>query len=348
MQGITLPIEPKAAVGTILKNLSNKRLRDVVERRFGLRGKKMTLDTIGKTYGITRERVRQIENSALKHLTKPETLSYLEPVYKEILAHLERHGGVVEEAAFFNSLARQNQHPHVELLLTLHKNISLAPETDSYKNRWFFERENLNRSEKVLHAVVQKIDAQKILLSQEALHAIVSETYATLVNVKPAKEIVESYVELSKLVKENPYHEYGLISWPTVRPKSIRDKAYAVLVREGKPLHFQAIAVTIDKSGYRGKKKAHPQTVHNELIKDATRFVLVGRGLYGLKDWGYEPGTVKDVIQAVLKQEQKPMTKEMIIEAVKNRRFVKENTILLNLQNKNYFKKQGDGMYFLA
>lgn len=43
--------------------------RSVVEMRFGLNGEDpMTLDRIGKKFGITRERVRQIENQAIKRL----------------------------------------------------------------------------------------------------------------------------------------------------------------------------------------------------------------------------------------------------------------------------------------
>jgi len=44
------------------------RERDVIERRFGLRGLPETLDDIGRCYGVTRERIRQIEAMALRNL----------------------------------------------------------------------------------------------------------------------------------------------------------------------------------------------------------------------------------------------------------------------------------------
>jgi len=56
------------------------RLRDVLERRFGLAGRNpQTLEHIGKELGITRERVRQLETRALKELrqTAPELSLYL-------------------------------------------------------------------------------------------------------------------------------------------------------------------------------------------------------------------------------------------------------------------------------
>ncbi|MBI4159900.1 winged helix-turn-helix domain-containing protein, partial [Candidatus Wolfebacteria bacterium] len=145
----------------------------------------------------------------------------------------------------------------------------------------------------------------------------------------------------SKLIKQNPYGEFGLVSWPTIRPRGIKDRAFAVLDRAAKPMHFREVAAAISKSGW-SSKKAHPQTVHNELIKDP-RFVLVGRGLYALANWGYESGTVSDVISSLLKSSKRPLSKEAIVESVLKSRFVKPNTVLLNLQNKTLFRKVAEG-----
>jgi len=48
----------------LLKNLPSRN-RDVLAKRFGLNGSKSTLEAIGKHYGISRERVRQIEEDSL-------------------------------------------------------------------------------------------------------------------------------------------------------------------------------------------------------------------------------------------------------------------------------------------
>ncbi len=46
-----------------------ERERQVIELRFGLHGgQPRTLDEVGRTFGVTRERIRQIENSTLKTL----------------------------------------------------------------------------------------------------------------------------------------------------------------------------------------------------------------------------------------------------------------------------------------
>jgi len=81
--------------------------------------------------------------------------------------------------------------------------------------------------------------------------------------------------------------------------------------------------------------------VHNELIR-SNEFVLVGRGLYALKDWGYEPGTVKEVIARILKEaNNQSLTEEEITSAVLKQRMVKESTIFSSLQDKNLFEKDG-------
>ena len=95
------------------------------------------------------------------------------------------------------------------------------------------------------------------------------------------------------------------------------------------------------------RKAVLPQTVHNELIKDP-RFVLVGRGTYALQDWGYKPGTVKDVIREILHDNGGTMTREAIVQKTLDQRRVKESTILLNLQDKKYFFRKGEGYYCIG
>ena len=125
--------------------------------------------------------------------------------------------------------------------------------------------------------------------------------------------------------------------------RGVRDYAFLVLRRHKRPMHFREIA---DQIRTMFKRNAHVATTHNELIKDP-RFVLVGRGLYALKAWGFSQGAVRDVIREVLKKSG-PLTKDELIKKVLERRFVKENTIAVNLQNQSYFKRGKDGTYTLA
>jgi len=147
----------------------------------------------------------------------------------------------------------------------------------------------------------------------------------------------------SKNIGKNPLGEWGRMTAPAIRTKGIRDYAYLAIKRKGAPMHFSEVAETI---GTVFSKKAHVATTHNELIKDPS-FVLVGRGLYALTEWGYTPGVVRDVIRDVLKAEG-PLKKDEVIKHVKKARFVKDNTILVNLNDSRYFKRMKDGRYSAA
>ena len=113
--------------------------------------------------------------------------------------------------------------------------------------------------------------------------------------------------------------------------------------KHGTPLHFREVADAISKTF---DKRTHYATTHNELIKDP-RFVLVGRGMYALAEWGYKKGTAREVISDILKKEG-PLSKEGVITRVMKERYFKKNTILVNLVNPKYFKKNKNGLYTLA
>lgn len=70
----------------ILKSLSilNERERDIIIKHFGLNNETaLTLEEIGKSYGITRERVRQIESAAIRKLKSDDVRELLESYYQD-------------------------------------------------------------------------------------------------------------------------------------------------------------------------------------------------------------------------------------------------------------------------
>ena len=338
---------PQEATKAILKNLPSRRMRDVIEKRFGLRGgNARTLQAIGKEYKITRERVRQIEYDALKQLRKEERVSDVASVMQAINNHLVHHGGVMAEHQLLASLCENRYYPHVGLLLDIGSSFYRVAETDDFHQRWAANKDHAVSGEKILTAVVKELEEGKRSVSADELYSSISRAAKEVHGDVPQQHVVEAILSISKAIDKNPYGEFGLSWWSSINPSGVKDKAYVAIAKAGKPLHFREVAEAINKAGW-SKKKAHPQTVHNELIKD-NRFVLVGRGLYALKEWGYEPGAVRDVIVSVLKDADTPLTKDEIVVAATKKRLVKVPTILLNLQNKKLFKRLGDGTYMLA
>ncbi len=225
--------------------------------------------------------------------------------------------------------------------LNLHPNIEKIPESNELHTSWAEGKSRALLVKKSLEALVKRIKKENRVVDKKTLIEWLSEI---MPEVKD-KKILESYLSLSKEIVSNVFGDYGLRHWPEISTKGVKDKAYLVLKKHGSPLHFREVVDKIN-THFSEQKSAHPQTVHNELIK-GKEFVLVGRGTYALSEWGYKPGTVLEVIKRVLESSKEPLSKEEIVEAVLKERNVKPTTVILNLQNNPIFKRMDDGRYTL-
>jgi DNA-directed RNA polymerase delta subunit len=337
----TLGFKPKQSVKRLLTALQ-ERSRDVITKRYGLgtNPEQMTLDAIGKTYGITRERVRQIENHALGIIRKSKSYIEEKPVFDEIENIIHSLGGIVVEQDLLDFVAKDaSTQSQLNFLLVVGHPFNKIKEDEDFKHRWFIDDNLAEKIHSSLKKLYENLKDNDLISEQEMIKTFlgyiegVSEQYRT-------EEIAKRWLSISKKVSKNPLGEWGKSESSNVNTKGMRDYAYLVIRKHGSPIHFREVAKAITTVF---SKKAHVATTHNELIKDP-RFVLVGRGLYALSEWGYINGVVKDVIKKII-DKNGPMTKQDIVEKVMKERYVKENTIIINLQNKKYFKKNKDGKY---
>ncbi len=315
-----------------IKDLPQRTI-DVVERRFGLQtGKKETLETIGQSYDITRERVRQIEAEGFSKINpKIKENQKLFKYFEEVLVSF---GGLKKEDELLQILAGNKFQNHVSFLLTNGDGFNKIPEDNNFYSFWAIKKEPIKQAKNLVESTIKRFKKEKKVFSLDEL----------LKNQKMNKDVFLSYIGISKEIQKNPEEKFGLRNWLEINPRGVKDKAYLVFKREEKPLHFAEVANLIEKLPFHFQSKTHTATVHNELIKDE-RFVLVGRGLYALKEWGYEPGVVKDIIIKILKDSEKSLSKKEILDKVLKQRFVKENTIALNLQDRDYFERDSQGKY---
>jgi len=306
----------------LLKDLP-ARQKEVISRRFGLNGtEKETLEFIGQSFGITRERVRQIEKDGFLKM-KPKVAQY-QKVFQFFAQYLKKCGGLKKEAILLEDLAGKKQKAQVYFLLTISGNFTRFGENEDFYSFWAVDKNSLDLAKKIIGTLFNKLKEAGKPLNLKELSSFLAFQGSIL-----------EYLEISKKILRNSEGLYGLRDWPEINPRGVKDKAYLVFKKMQKPLHFNEVAKSIEG--------ALTQTVHNELIKDP-RFVLVGRGVYALKEWGYEPGQVKDVISRILKTAG-PLTQSEILERVFKQRLVKESTILLNLANKKYFLRNPQGKY---
>jgi DNA-directed RNA polymerase delta subunit/transcriptional regulator len=341
-------LDISAEVAFVLACPKLKRERDVlvINSRYGLTGEKpKTLEEIGKELGITRERVRQIEKNAIRKLVEymatqirgQEILSTLE-------SRIKRDGGVVTKSRLYEIfLGSDNANAKLKhmvcFLASLDNKIMSVNETTSLKPGYALGLEpktidnTIDKSITLLGIEKKPIEEKTFLRKIEK-----SETGLN-------DEQIVAIISLSKKILRTDIGHLGLSEWREINPRSIRDKTYYVLKKYNKPLHFTDISAHIESLD-ENKKKVTKQAVHNELIRD-DRFVLIGRGIYALSEWGYNAGVVEKVIEEILISAGKPMHKDDIINEVMKRRIVKETTILLNLQ-KERFERVAKATYAIS
>lgn len=343
MKRETITFKPKQTSKALLGVLQ-ERARDIVTKRYGLDGKdSLTLEAIGQKYGITRERVRQIENAALQTIKKSDAFKRIARELEELRNLMADFGGIVHEQQFLGhvaaDVATQN---HVHFLMVLGDAFTQLKEDDEFHRRWTVDSTLSTKVHESLRRVCSSLSEDDLIHESELVAHFLKELKEATGSDK-VEEVARRWISISKQINKNPLGEWGLASSPNVKMRGIRDYAYLVLRAHGSPMHFTEVAGQIKKLF---GKNAHPATCHNELIKDS-RFVLVGRGLYALAEWGYSKGVVRDVIRAVLAGG-KRLGKDEIVKQVLKERYVKENTILVNLQNPKYFKRDKDGRYLVA
>ena len=334
-------IDCKKTIDGILKEAPD-RTRDVLSRRFGVgkNERQETLEGIGKDYGITRERVRQIEDRGLKNLKDSPSFLKLQKSFLETKQFIDKSGGLKREDVLEAALVSQPKYRHYLLfLLKIGSEFFYMPESSLFYSLWTTKKEAIDIANRVNNFFTSLMEKEKRLLKEEEVLEIGRKQIPRILKIKLPENHLLSYIEATKKIEENPFGEYGLSHWPEVNPKGVRDKAYLILKKKKESFHFQELAEIIEKEL---QKPVHANTLHNELIKN-NEFILIGRGTYGLREWGYKDGTVKDIIEEILKEKNK-LSKEKILDEVKKQRKVKETTIILNLQ---FFKKTEDGKYTL-
>lgn len=320
-----------------------ERSQAIVKARFGIGGgKAKTLEEIGSLYNITRERVRQVICSALEQLKKAlVNEERFAVISKTVEATLAKKNGIMVSEELVKTLSRNSKKEAGAILAFLEALPTILSEkiSDDHEKVYFLKDFSLETWQELKEETRAILSEMKETVSSDELYKLFSAKYGK----KVTREHYLNFLEVAKDIKQNVFGRWGLATWSDVKPRGTREKAYLVLKTNGKPLHFREIAKLIDEHGLHSKKRqSHPQTVHNELIKDK-RFVLVGRGIYALSEWGYKKGTVKEVIEEILREAKKPLTREEILERVLQVRQVKKSTIVINLNT--FFEKVDKNTY---
>lgn len=340
----TISFKPKKITKKITSQLSS-RASDIMMNRFGLTtlGEKKTLEEIGKKYNITRERVRQIEDATLTSIKKSSVYRAEQAIFDELKQLMRKLGSIVAEHELLSYISKDRvTQNHINFFLTLGDAFKKHHEDDHFHTRWSIDDEMTEKVHEALKKLYASLSDGDLVPETEMIKKFLDHLKELSEEYRD-KEVAKRWLSMSKTVAKNPLGEWGKASSPNIRIRGVKDYAFLVMRRHGSPMHFREVA---DSIGETFNKKIHYATCHNELIKDP-RFVLVGRGMYALSEWGYKKGIAREVIADILKREG-PLRKEDLVLKVNKERYFKKNTIFVNLANPKYFKKDKSGLYTIV
>lgn len=330
-------------VASVLAFIDQEREREIITRRFGLVDRRETLEQIGELLGITRERVRQLEKAILVRLkiaAEEDKLPAVHDIERLLIRDLSEHGRVsrIDDIAkrIGNDSKDTLMRSQIAFIAELSSKLTVVNENDNYHQAVGIKEYGDEKK------IKQEVDEIVKTIKKEGEPLTIEDLFGKLHYEHPSQ--VRALASVSKLLAHLK-DRWGLVKWPTVNPKNIRDKIFVILAENGKPMHFSEIASAIKASDFK-RRNVTTQAIHNELIKDK-RFILIGRGIYALENWGYSKGTVSDIIANVIKEAGEPLHRDEIVKRVLKKRQVKETTILLNLQSKPQFKRVAKATYTL-
>ncbi|KKQ79265.1 MAG: RNA polymerase sigma factor [Parcubacteria group bacterium GW2011_GWC2_38_7] len=349
----------------LLGNLS-EREQEVLRKRYHLTNdleKRATLKQIGDYYNITRERVRQIEKEAIRKLVAlgKDYSGTLKVIEDKFVAYLEQNGGVAREGYLLDAHATKNHNfdyfhtnSFLFVLDKLIESVDKEYENEALYPVWHLKNFSLHNIVDYLEDVKKQIGVNKTLHTQEQVLELAErmmpadlktavDNFLSKHSQIELRQVLESYLAVSTGIEKNILGQWGLADWESIGPKKLGDKIQLIFQKDNEPLHFRDIAELINTAKF-DHKKICAATVHNELIANPN-YVLVGRGIYALKDWGFQSGTVADIISSILKDANRAMTKEEVYEEVLKQRQVNKSTIYLTLINKDKFDKIGANLF---
>jgi len=329
----------------VLGNLTEKE-QTVISRRVGISGERETLQSIGNSYSITRERVRQIEDVGIKkigRIVRSTELVQLQELGEQILA---LHGGLMTRDRLVSAVIQEagiDASVNLGIIeVLLQSDFEIQKSKPQLGTRTYFFTPNVQKKlvmdiyKEAGKILKKKGDIMETSALYEMIRVNLANTYGKIETI-----LIDSILDVFEDLVKGEEKFIGLAKWKILNPSTLKDKAIYILKKEKRPIHFVELANAISNHFGESVKVA---TIHNELIRN-NEFVLIGRGIYVLKEWGYKPGTVLDVILDVFAKVKTPLSTEEIIAKVLKVRKVKTSTIYMNLQNKQYVERVGRNMY---
>jgi len=237
---IKLSFKPKQITKKLVDVLP-ERSQDVISKRYGLGmdTDKMTLEAIGQKYGITRERVRQIEENSLAGIRKADQFLEYKNALEELQNLIKELGGVVSEKDLLDHIStNESMRNHIHFLLVLGNEFKKQKENDLFNHRWTIDTDFSEKIEDSIRKLYKAIKSDQIISESEMI-SIFQDNLENISDEHNTDEILKRWLNLSKKIDRNPLGEWGRADSPNINVKGIRDYAFLVIRQHGSPIHFR-------------------------------------------------------------------------------------------------------------
>lgn len=341
---------------TLFIRLSDNRCIKVLKMRFGLGGyRPMTLEEVGKEFGVTRERIRQIEAKSLRRLV-PSSTGYRKLLRDSLSKWMISRGGAVGEQEadeYFLSDGGFDKYDGSSVL-DLFSEINIVSNTRRKGIVIYSSVLTEMKLERILTKAEQILSQSKESLSIKAIKAKMGLRNKLFVEYMPdlwvsSQLFLEKLFELMPTIAEvyeDKAKAYTMHSNRKYFPQYWSDVIYRVIKDEDGPLHFTEITERVNDLKMFNRSLDVRRTMG--VLLDDKRFAHTGiKGTYGLTEWGIRKEMLPDLIKECMNDAGFPLHFDQIFNFVSKYKYTKKTNVYACLNSNRHFYRLSNGLYWL-
>lgn len=347
-------------IKAMLSYSDDDRIWPILERRFGLLGTfPRTLEQLGVGFGITRERVRQIERQALIELRRVifednyagkkyyvhaqlgDRLKEAHQIVRDASSEGIKHSNLMDLIAIEFETDVEAQERSIQFFLELCQVTRIQLSRTRLDPIWTSNRDRTSR--RIVRAVeaVDEVFSKDSARSMSGLDVMIEVNESLPKRERIDTDLLHHAIRLCSSVEQLEDGEY----WIKFIALSTRtSQAERVLLERKRPMRIAAIAREINHRTLSQEKDARivdANNLRNQMSADhRQRFTPIGRsGEWGLTRWSLEDSSIYELMREVLIVENRPLSSTEIHSRVNRRRPASQSSVSIYLQTRPDFKK---------
>jgi hypothetical protein len=330
--------------------LDRRDLDILFERGLSTRSDAPTLGELGKQYGITRERVRQIESRAKekahKALRTNEMIATIELLARRIIDEQ----GMINCRELAETMIDIHELQEQRCEETLPQILLIAGEVKYNKILEVFVSLHIPKGlPQILYShLYEQLHEAKVPMLETDL----GKSLDSLLSKEDAEFNEQTHLWKKVLEESRDFERVEKMYWGLTKWESrVLDEIVMALREVKKPTHFKEITKLANKRLEKDRQTT-VRAVHAQLAHHQDLFIRTGPGTFGLREWDpdkpVQPIKYRTLIKQVLEEAGEPVPPDEIYEKVNELRAAKESTVTMYLSMHDDFMIQEDGRYGLS